>query len=144
MEKTYEDGYKAAYKEWIEELGKVMPADFKDWYENCDKEKPLVARLTIESLIEREKFAMEWIRRWRNSDTIITWTKNWSIFTLIILRGFVMAKFLKNFGMKFAQTFSLKSCWIIIMINNRLWPFEGYKELFVDNIKEMLIDLEEN
>ena len=31
-----------------DELSKVMPPDFKDWWENDKKEWPLIARLTIE------------------------------------------------------------------------------------------------
>lgn len=44
---------------WETELSKVMPPDFKDWWENEKKEWPLVARLVIESLSEREKIAWD-------------------------------------------------------------------------------------
>ena len=53
METAYEEGYRAAFAEWVQELNKVMPQDYKDWHQNCDSEKPLIARLTIESLIKQ-------------------------------------------------------------------------------------------
>jgi len=34
-----------------------MPPDFKDWWQNDRSEWPLIARLTIESLREREELA---------------------------------------------------------------------------------------
>lgn len=34
---------------WQTELSKVMPADFKDWWENSKAEWPLIARLAIEA-----------------------------------------------------------------------------------------------
>jgi len=34
---------------WGAELSKVMPLDFKDWWQNSKTEWPLVARLVIES-----------------------------------------------------------------------------------------------
>lgn len=34
--------------EWREELSKVMPEDFKDWWQNDKREWPLVARLCME------------------------------------------------------------------------------------------------
>lgn len=37
---------------WEEELSKVMPEDFKDWWQNSRCEWPLVARLVIEGLRE--------------------------------------------------------------------------------------------
>lgn len=33
-----------------EELSKVMPSDYKDWWQNDPAEWPLIARLTIENL----------------------------------------------------------------------------------------------
>ena len=36
-----------------------MPQDYKDWWQNSDKEKPLVARLTFENLIVREEIAWD-------------------------------------------------------------------------------------
>jgi hypothetical protein len=33
-----------------EELSKVMPKDYKDWWQNSKDEWPLVARLVIEDL----------------------------------------------------------------------------------------------
>lgn len=41
--------------QWEEELSAVMPADFKDWWQNDRSEWPLVARLVIESLRKREQ-----------------------------------------------------------------------------------------
>lgn len=41
--------------QWEEELSKVMPADFKDWWQNAKSEWPLVARLVIESLRKRDR-----------------------------------------------------------------------------------------
>lgn len=37
---------------WEEELSKVMPHDFKDWWRNDQNEWPLIARLVIENLRE--------------------------------------------------------------------------------------------
>ena len=42
-----------------DELSKVMPPDYKDWWQNSKTEWPLVARLTIENLREREQSALE-------------------------------------------------------------------------------------
>jgi hypothetical protein len=44
---------------WETELSKVMPRDFKDWWQNSKTEWPLIARMTIESLREREQFALD-------------------------------------------------------------------------------------
>ena len=44
---------------WETEIGKTMPADFKDWWENTPLEWPMVARRIIESLRERESLAWE-------------------------------------------------------------------------------------
>ncbi len=44
---------------WETELSKVMPLDFKDWWQNSKTEWPLVARMVIESLHEREKIAWD-------------------------------------------------------------------------------------
>ena len=63
MKGAYDEGYKAAYREWIEELNRVMPQDYKDWWQNSDKEKPLIARLTIESLNRREEIAWDLIEQ---------------------------------------------------------------------------------
>ena len=48
-----DDGFRANRLErelaqWQAELSKVMPPDFKDWWENSKAEWPLVARLVIE------------------------------------------------------------------------------------------------
>lgn len=44
---------------WETELSQVMPADFKDWWENSKAEWPVVARIVIESLRKRELLALE-------------------------------------------------------------------------------------
>jgi len=41
---------------WETEVGKAMPMDFKDWWQNSPSEWPLVTRLTIETLRERIAF----------------------------------------------------------------------------------------
>jgi len=49
--------------EWETEISKVMPADYKDWWQNDRAEWPVVARMNIESLREREQLAwdqVEW------------------------------------------------------------------------------------
>lgn len=48
---------------WETELSKVMPLDYKDWWQNSREEWPLVARMTIESLREREQLAWEMLDR---------------------------------------------------------------------------------
>ncbi len=35
---------------FIEELSKVMPQDFKDWFQNTPEELPIIARIVIENL----------------------------------------------------------------------------------------------
>lgn len=42
---------------WESELSKVMPPDFKDWWQNSKEEWPMVARMVIENLREREELA---------------------------------------------------------------------------------------
>lgn len=44
---------------WETELSRAMPRDFKDWWQNSKTEWPLIARLTIESLREREQTAWD-------------------------------------------------------------------------------------
>ena len=44
---------------WETELSKAMPHDFKDWWQNSKQEWPVVARLVIENLREREQSAWE-------------------------------------------------------------------------------------
>jgi hypothetical protein len=44
---------------WETEISKVMPSDYKDWWENSKDEWPVVARLTIENLREREQMAWD-------------------------------------------------------------------------------------
>jgi hypothetical protein len=46
-----------------DELSKVMPSDYKDWWQNSKAEWPLVARVTIENLREREQSALEDLER---------------------------------------------------------------------------------
>lgn len=46
---------------WELEISKVMPLDFKDWWQNCRKEWPLVARLVIESAREQEDLAWKMV-----------------------------------------------------------------------------------
>lgn len=40
----------AANETWERELSAVMPADYKDWWQNSKAEWPVVARLTIKNL----------------------------------------------------------------------------------------------
>jgi len=42
--------------EWETEISKVMPLDFKDWWQNSKEEWPLVARLSIQRLREEVDF----------------------------------------------------------------------------------------
>jgi hypothetical protein len=35
---------------FVEELSKVMPTDFKDWFQNSPEELPIIARNMIEDL----------------------------------------------------------------------------------------------
>ena len=44
-----------------EELSKVMPKDYKDWWENSKNEWPLVARLVIEDLEKDREWCYETI-----------------------------------------------------------------------------------
>ena len=44
---------------WETELSKVMPADYKDWWQNSKEEWPMVARMSIESLREREQLVWD-------------------------------------------------------------------------------------
>lgn len=57
---------------WEAELSKVMPEDFKDWWESDKSEWPSLARLTIESLREREKAAWETLLEAKSADTAKT------------------------------------------------------------------------
>jgi len=48
---------------WETELSKVMPLDYKDWWQNSKLEWPVIARMSIESLRKRESLAwdqVEW------------------------------------------------------------------------------------
>ncbi|MFZ9770437.1 MAG: hypothetical protein ACO3DY_05880 [Candidatus Nanopelagicaceae bacterium] len=44
-----------------EELSKVMPKDYKDWWQNSKDEWPLVARLVIENLEKDREWCYETI-----------------------------------------------------------------------------------
>ena len=44
-----------------EELSKVMPKDYKDWWQNSKHEWPLVARLVIEDLEKDREWCYETI-----------------------------------------------------------------------------------
>ena len=44
---------------WETELSKVMPEDYKDWWQNSKEEWPMVARMSIESLRKREQLAWD-------------------------------------------------------------------------------------
>lgn len=55
---------------WETELSKVMPADYKDWWQNAREEWPMVARVSIESLREREQLAWDMLDR---GDAKLAW-----------------------------------------------------------------------
>lgn len=62
--KTYEEQVNVSselkrLQRYDEELSKVMPEDYKDWWQNSKEEWPLVARYSIESLREREEWALD-------------------------------------------------------------------------------------
>ena len=44
---------------WEAELSKVFAPDYKDWWQNSKEEWPMIARMTIESLREREQLAWD-------------------------------------------------------------------------------------
>ena len=44
---------------WETELSKVFAPDYKDWWQNSKEEWPMIARMTIESLREREQLAWD-------------------------------------------------------------------------------------
>ena len=44
---------------WETEISNVMPPDCKDWWQNSKTEWPMIARMTIENLQEREKSAWD-------------------------------------------------------------------------------------
>jgi hypothetical protein len=50
-------GLERELNKWESELSSVMPADFKDWWQNSKTEWPEVAKGVIASLRERETFA---------------------------------------------------------------------------------------
>ena len=54
---------------WESELSKVMPPDFKDWWQNSRDEWPEVARRTIEALKAREEEAWAMVARLSESQS---------------------------------------------------------------------------
>ena len=46
---------------FIEELSKVMPEDFKDWFQNDPSELPMIARHVIEDLKKENKMLRDMI-----------------------------------------------------------------------------------
>lgn len=46
---------------FIEELSKVMPEDFKDWFQNDPSELPMIARHVIEDLKKENKMLWDMI-----------------------------------------------------------------------------------
>lgn len=50
---------------WETELSKVMPADYKDWWQNSKEEWPMVARMSIEGLRKREQLAWDMLEERR-------------------------------------------------------------------------------
>ena len=53
-------------KAYDEELSKVMPPDFKDWWQNSKDEWPEIAAAVITNLREREEMAWEHLERYIN------------------------------------------------------------------------------
>lgn len=53
----------ALLNSYIHELNKVMPPDFKDWWDNSREEQPVVARMVIENLRTRERIAWKQLAR---------------------------------------------------------------------------------
>jgi len=56
---TNPDAFADMLVAWETELSKVMPPDYKDWWQNSKTEWPIVARMVIENLREREKAAWD-------------------------------------------------------------------------------------
>lgn len=46
---------------FIEELSKVMPEDYKDWFQNSPEELPMIARSTIEHLTKENEMLWKMI-----------------------------------------------------------------------------------
>ena len=46
---------------FIKELSKVMPEDFKDWFQNDPSELPMIARHVIEDLKKENKMLRDMI-----------------------------------------------------------------------------------
>ena len=59
------DEIRTELKSWQDELSKVMPKDFKDWWQNSKKEWPVVARLVIENSRKNEELAWETLNNQR-------------------------------------------------------------------------------
>lgn len=54
-------------KRYDEELSKVMPEDYKDWHQNTKEDWPIIARYSIESLREREEWALDTLAQFANN-----------------------------------------------------------------------------
>ena len=46
---------------FAEELSKVMPKDFKDWFQNGPEELPIIARIVIENLKKENEMLWDMI-----------------------------------------------------------------------------------
>lgn len=53
-------------KSYDEELSKVMPPDFKDWWQNSKDEWPQIAAAVITNLREREELAWQQLVEFRD------------------------------------------------------------------------------
>ena len=53
----------ATIERWESELSAAMPPDFNDWHENAKSEWPEVARRVIESLRDREEWALNALKQ---------------------------------------------------------------------------------
>ena len=53
-------------KAYDEELSKVMPPDFKDWWQNSKDEWPEIAAAVITNLREREELAWQQLVEFRD------------------------------------------------------------------------------
>jgi cephalosporin-C deacetylase-like acetyl esterase len=53
-------------KAYDDELSKVMPPDFKDWWQNSKDEWPQIAAAVITNLREREEMAWQQLTEYRD------------------------------------------------------------------------------
>lgn len=53
---------------WETKISEVMPADFKDWWQNDKSEWPLVTQLVIRSLKDREELAWKMLEQKNGND----------------------------------------------------------------------------